>query len=119
MGTLLESTGRDASIRIWDILTAYCVKHIDTGGEWIRGIATSFDGVYIVAGRNYRTAMVWEASSGQPKASLPGHESYIECCAFAPALSHSNIAALAPSMVLSLRGSTFIATGSRDKTIKH
>ncbi|KAJ5792025.1 nuclear migration protein NudF [Penicillium pulvis] len=117
-GTLLVSTGRDASIRIWDILTGYCVKHIDTGGEWIRDIAPSFDGVYIVAGGNDRTAMVWEASSGQPKASLPGHESYIECCAFAPALSHSNIAALAPSMASSLRGSTFIATGSRDKTIK-
>jgi platelet-activating factor acetylhydrolase IB subunit alpha len=49
-GTLLVSTGRDASIRIWDVLTGYCVKHIDTGGEWIRDIAPSFDGVYLVAG---------------------------------------------------------------------
>ncbi|KAJ5642930.1 nuclear migration protein NudF [Penicillium longicatenatum] len=117
-GTLLVSTGRDASIRIWDVFTGYCVKRIDTGGEWIRDIAPSFDGVYLVAGGDDRTATIWEASSGQAKTSLPGHESYIECCAFAPALSHSNIAALAPLMVSSLRGSTFIATGSRDKTIK-
>ncbi|KAJ5263931.1 nuclear migration protein nudF [Penicillium angulare] len=119
-GTLLVSASRDASIRIWDALTGYCVRSIHTEGNWIRDISPSFDGACLVVGGNDRTATVWETSSGQPKATLSGHESYIECCTFAPASSHLYLGGLIPTAVLgvSLRGSSFIATGSRDKSIK-
>lgn len=119
-GCHLASASRDASIRIWDVLTGYCVKTIRTEGEWIRDVSPSFDGVYLVSGGNDRVATVWEAFTGNATASLPGHEGPVECCAFAPPASAANLAAIASSAALSPtpRSSAFIATGSRDKTIK-
>lgn len=117
-GCLLVSAGRDGSIRIWDVLTGYCVKTIYTEGQWIHDVSSSFDGVYLVSGGKNRTATVWEASSGHAKTELPGHVNDIECCAFAPPASFEYMAAIVPTAALSLRSSAFIATGSRDKTIK-
>ncbi|OGE52409.1 hypothetical protein PENARI_c010G03880 [Penicillium arizonense] len=115
-GNLLVSASRDASIRIWDMLTGYCVRTIDSQGEWIRDIAPSLDGRYVVSAGNDRAATIWEVSSGDAVARLLGHENKIECCVVAPAASLEYLAALVPKK--SHEEGLFVATGSRDSTIK-
>lgn len=39
-GNRLASASRDASIRVWDIATGYCVKTIRTGSGWIYSLPT-------------------------------------------------------------------------------
>ncbi|KAL2832940.1 WD40-repeat-containing domain protein [Aspergillus cavernicola] len=120
---LLVSASRDGSIKIWDVLTGFCVKTIDTETKsWIRDVSPSFDGKWLVSGGRDQSVAVWEVSSSDryPKATLLGHENFIECCVFAPPASYGHLATLAglkkpPPATSSCE---FIATGARDKTIK-
>lgn len=119
-GNLLVSASRDGSVRIWDVSTGYCVKVIKPSDSWIRDVAPSFDGQWLVSGGRDQAVTVLEVSSAEPKAALIGHENFIECCMFAPPASYGHLAILAglkkPPPINS--SSEFIATGSRDKTIK-
>ena len=68
----------------------------------------------------FQTARLWDASNSDHKATLVGHEHVIECCVFAPPAAYSYLARMAgiskPPPTNS--SSEFIATGSRDKTIR-
>lgn len=110
----LVSAGRDGSIRIWDVVTGYCLKTIDSG-DWIRDISVSLDG-FIVSAGNDRMAQMWDVSSGNITAQMIGHAGPVECCAVAPRASHAYMAVLGATK-LSGRD-VFVATGSRDKNIK-
>ncbi|KAL4918171.1 WD40-repeat-containing domain protein [Aspergillus aurantiobrunneus] len=117
----LVSASRDGTLRIWDVLTGFCVKVIKSSTEsWILDMAPSFDGKWLVSGGRDQAITVWEISSAEPKAALLGHENFIECCVFAPPASYPHLATLAglkkpPPATSSCE---FIATGARDKTIK-
>ncbi|KAF2105303.1 nuclear distribution protein PAC1 [Lophiotrema nucula] len=117
---LLVSASRDTTMRIWDISTGYCVKTIRGQCDWIRDVSPSFDGKWLVACGDNATALIWDVSTGELKATLLGHDNKIQCCTFAPPSSYTHLAALAglkkPPPVNS--SAEFIATGSRDKTIK-
>ena len=121
-GNLLVSASRDKSLRIWDVSTGYCVKTIRGHSDWVRDVSPSFDGRHLLSAGKDFTARIWDASSGDPKATLVGHEHVVECCVFAPPASYGYLAALAgldkkktPSASSSAE---FVATGSRDKTIR-
>ncbi|CAI6316587.1 unnamed protein product [Periconia digitata] len=119
-GNLLVSASRDKTLRIWDVTTGYCVKTIHGHADWVREVAPSFDGRWLLSAGNDQTARLWDASTGEPKCTFLGHEHTIECVAIAPPVSYSNLASLAglkkpPPMSSSAE---YIATGSRDKTIK-
>lgn len=119
-GNLLVSASRDKSLRIWDVSTGYCVKTIRGHADWVRDVSPSFDGRFLLSAGVDQTARIWDASSGEPKATLLGHEHVIECCVFAPPASYEHLAALAglkkPPPASS--SAEFVATGSRDKSIK-
>ncbi|PYH66436.1 WD40 repeat domain-containing protein [Aspergillus vadensis CBS 113365] len=117
---ILISASRDATIRIWDVSTGYCVKVIDSQGSWINDVSPSFDGKWLVTGGRDQAAMVWEVASAKSVASLIGHENFIECCVFAPPSSYKHLAAIAGLKTAppASSSSEFIATGARDKTIK-
>lgn len=119
-GNLLVSASRDKTLRIWDVTTGYCVKTIRGHADWVRDVAPSFDGRWLVSAGNDQTARLWDASSGEAKCTFLGHENTIECVAIAPPVSYANLASLAglkkPPPLSS--SAEFIATGSRDKTIK-
>ncbi|KAB8231437.1 Positively regulates the activity of the minus-end directed microtubule motor protein dynein [Aspergillus alliaceus] len=118
-GNLLVSASRDASIRIWDVGTGYCVKAINSQGSWIRDVSPSFDGKWLVSGGRDQAATIWEVSSADSKAVLLGHENFIECCVFAPPASYEHLATLAGLKKPPTSSSfEYIATGARDKTIK-
>ena len=112
----LVSAGRDGSIRIWDVMTGYCLRTIDSQGNWIRDISPSSDGSYVVSAGNDQMATIWNVSSGEVTARLIGHGGSIECCAIAPETSHVYLTGLG-SKELSGR-EIFVATGSRDNNIK-
>jgi platelet-activating factor acetylhydrolase IB subunit alpha len=73
-----------------------------------------------VSAGNDQTARMWDANSGEAKVTFVGHEHVIECVAIAPPVAYSHLAALAglkkPPPASS--SAEYIATGSRDKTIK-
>jgi platelet-activating factor acetylhydrolase IB subunit alpha len=119
-GNLLVSTIRDASLRVRDVSTGYCVKTIRGHSDWARDVSPSFDGPYLVSSGNDRTAIIWDALSGDIKATSIGHENAIECCAFAPPASYGHLATLvgrkkAPP---ASRPAEYVATGARDKGIR-
>jgi platelet-activating factor acetylhydrolase IB subunit alpha len=119
-GNLLVFASRDKSLRIWNVLTGYCVKTIWGHGDWVRYVSPSYDGQWLVSGGKDQTAMIWDAVSGEAKATLVGNENFIECCTFAPPASYRHFATL-----LGLKkpppansSTEYVATGARDKTIK-
>ncbi len=119
-GNLLVSASRDKSLRIWDVSTGYCVKTLRGHADWVRDVAPSFDGRWLLSAGNDQTARLWNAGSGEAKASFLGHEHVIECCIIAPPSTYVHLATLAglkkpppPSS-----SAEFLATGSRDKSIK-
>jgi platelet-activating factor acetylhydrolase IB subunit alpha len=119
-GNLLVSASRDMTLRIWDVTTGYCVKTLQGHGDWVRDVAPSPDGRFLFSGGDDRVPRLWDVSSGETKSTFLGHEHYIECVAFAPPTSYPHIAPLAglkkpPSASSSAE---FVATGSRDKTIR-
>ncbi|CZT04156.1 hypothetical protein WAI453_009603 [Rhynchosporium graminicola] len=119
-GNLLVSASRDKSLRIWDVSTGYCVKTLRGHADWVRDVSPSYDGRFLLSTGNDQTARIWDASSGEPKATLLGHEHTVECCVFAPPASYANISKLAglkkPPPTSS--SAEFVATGSRDKSIR-
>ncbi|KAF2812429.1 platelet-activating factor acetylhydrolase IB alpha subunit [Mytilinidion resinicola] len=119
-GNLLVSASRDKSLRIWDVTTGYCVKTIRGHADWVRDVTPSFDGRWLVSAGNDQTARLWDAASGDAKCVFLGHEHVVECVALAPPRSYPHLAALAglknPPPASS--SAEFVATGSRDKTIK-
>jgi platelet-activating factor acetylhydrolase IB subunit alpha len=119
-GNLLVSASRDKSLRIWDVSTGYCVKTIRGHADWVRDVSPTFDGRFLLSAGNDQTARIWDASSGECKATLLGHEHVIECCVFAPPASYGHLATLAglkkPPPASS--SAEFVATGSRDKSIR-
>ncbi|KAL2811993.1 WD40-repeat-containing domain protein [Aspergillus granulosus] len=116
---LLVSASRDASLRVWDVTTGFCVKTIQAN-DWLRTVSPSIDGKWLVSGGRDQAVTVWDASTAEPKAALLGHENDIQCCVFAPPSSYKYMATLAGHKAPPPADSTaeFIATGSRDKTIK-
>jgi platelet-activating factor acetylhydrolase IB subunit alpha len=119
-GNLLVSASRDKSLRIWDVSTGYCVKTIRGHADWVRDVSPSFDGRWLLSAGVDQTARLWDASSGEHKATFLGHEHTIECCVFAPPASYGHLATLAglkkPPPASS--SAEYIATGSRDKSIR-
>jgi platelet-activating factor acetylhydrolase IB subunit alpha len=83
-------------------------------------VAPSFDGRWLLSAGTDQTARLWDANSGEAKSTFLGHEHVIECVAIAPPASYASLATLAglkkaPPLSSSAE---FVATGSRDKTIK-
>ncbi|KAJ1325945.1 platelet-activating factor acetylhydrolase IB subunit alpha [Microdochium nivale] len=121
-GTLLVSASRDQTLRIWDVTTGYCLKTLRAHADWVRDVSPSFDGRFLLSTGNDRTIRLWDMSSANPdvKVTMMGHENVVECCAFAPPSSYEHLATLAgykkPPAATS--SAEFMATGSRDKTIK-
>ncbi|RPA74497.1 nuclear distribution protein nudF [Ascobolus immersus RN42] len=119
-GQHLVSASRDKTLKIWEVNTGYCIRTIEGHSDWIRDVTPSFDGKWLLSAGSDQTARIWDPSNGEPKATLVGHEHVIECCVYAPPTAYPHLAKLAglkkPPPASS--SSEYIATGSRDKTIR-
>ncbi|KAM6533990.1 Lissencephaly-1 [Fusarium falciforme] len=121
-GNLLASASRDVTVRIWDVTTGYCLKTIRGHSDWIRDVSPSLDGKYLLSTGNDRTLRLWDISMNTPETKMVmiGHEHCVECCAFGPPSSYQHLATMAGLKKAPPASSTaeFMATGSRDKTIR-
>ena len=119
-GNLLVSASRDKTLKIWDVSTGYCVKTFRSHVDWVRDVSPSFDGRWLISVGNDQTARMWDASTGEVKGTFLGHEHVIECCALAIPAAYPHLASLAGlrKPPPSSSSGEFLATGSRDKTIK-
>lgn len=120
-GNLLVSASRDKTLRIWDVTTGYCVKTLRGHSDWVRSVSPSFDGRWLLSAGNDQVARLWDASGqGDVKATFLGHDHVIECCTLAPAATYPHLATLAGLKKAPPASSSgeFLATGSRDKSIK-
>lgn len=119
-GNLLVSASRDKTLRVWDVTTGYNVKTIRGHVDWVRSVAATMDGRWLLSAGADQTIRAWSAESGDAKMTWTGHEHVIECCSFAPAAAYPYLADLAglKKPPPSSSAFEFIASGSRDKTIK-
>ncbi|KAM0737587.1 hypothetical protein ACQRIT_007591 [Beauveria bassiana] len=119
---LLVSASADQTIRVWNVNTGYCVKTLLGHGDWVRFACPSEDGRFLLSSSSDRTARLWDIDARESAAvlTLIGHENAVNTCAFAPPSSHQHLSSLAgAATAVPLSSSAeFLATGSRDKTIK-
>ncbi|KAM3448554.1 hypothetical protein MY3296_007666 [Beauveria thailandica] len=120
---LVVSAGADRTIRVWDVITGYCVKTLQGHGDWVRSVCSSEDGRFLLSSSSDRTARLWDIDARGPAAvlTLIGHENAVNTCAVAPPSSHQHMSSLTGAGEAATplsRVAGFFATGSRDKTIK-
>ncbi|KAL1836635.1 hypothetical protein VTJ49DRAFT_4832 [Mycothermus thermophilus] len=120
-GNLLVSASRDKTLRIWDVSTGFCVKTLRGHAEWVRDVCPSIDGRFVLSTSDDYTSRLWDitVANPEPKTTFIGHEHVVLCCAIAPAAAYPHLAAMAgvkkPPATSTVE---FMATGSRDKTIR-
>lgn len=121
-GTYLVSASRDKTVRVWDVQSGYAVRTIRGHTDWIKSVCPSLDGEYILSAGIDQSARISSFHKGEVKLVFVGHNHVIECACFAPTASYSYLAALeglkkpVPSQYS--KSFEYIATGSRDKTIR-
>ncbi|KAF5128175.1 Nuclear distribution protein PAC1 [Metarhizium anisopliae] len=119
---LLVSASADKTLRIWDTATGYCLKALRGHVDWVRDVCPSGDGQFIVSAGSDHTARLWDISVPNPenKITFIGHENAVGCCTFAPPSAYVHLASMAGLKKPPPANSSaeFLATGSRDKTIK-
>ncbi|KAK2590404.1 Lissencephaly-1 [Conoideocrella luteorostrata] len=119
---LLISASGDQTLKVWNVGTGHCLKTLRGHTDWVRSVCPSIEGRFLLSAGNDWTARLWDISDPNPesKLTLMGHAHGINCCAIAPATAYGYLAAMAGSKAQPPSGGAveFVATGSRDKTIK-
>ncbi|KAF9924822.1 protein with putative role during mitosis [Linnemannia zychae] len=122
-GDMIASASRDKTIMLWEVSTGFCVKTIVGHLEWVRYVQPSQDGRFLVSSSRDQTSRVWDVATGECKSEFRGHDNDVECAIFAPLTAYPYIKELigidpkVSAKVQALPGQ-YVATGSRDKTIK-
>jgi len=116
-GDHIFSCSRDKSIKKWDVSTGYCIQTIEGHDEWVRRVIVNDEGTMLASCSIDQTIRTWNIS-GQPLAVLREHTHVVECIAFSP----PNVVPLTEEARKNRKKSqvsgTYIASGSRDKTIR-
>lgn len=121
-GTYLISASRDETVRVWEVKTGFSIRTITGHSAWVKCVAPTWDSQYILSAGIDQTARISNLQTGEGKLTFVGHDHVIECAAFAPTTAYGHLAAIegvrAP-VASSYSGSfEYVATGSRDKTIR-
>lgn len=143
-GDYIVSCSRDKTVKMWEVATGYCVKTYTGHRDWVRMVrvlpsfgetgGTGQAGEYIATCSNDQSVRIWATQTKECKAELREHDHVVECIAWAPETATSAIreatatntgdGSAVNSSVSKLSSSAaalsgpFLASGSRDKTIK-
>eukprot|EP01132_Coremiostelium_polycephalum_P000700 gene700-863_t len=128
-GDQIVSSSRDKTIKLWEVATGYCTKTLVGHEDWVRKVIVSEDGGCIASCSNDQTIKVWNLIKGECITTFREHSHVVECLAFSPA----NIVEIPGSLLSTPEGKAkfkagaggtqfgtigYLASGSRDKTIK-
>jgi len=116
-GDQIVSASRDKTIKFWETSTGYCIKTLRGHDEWVRTIAITDDGTLLASGSHDKTIRLWDIARSECVNTLREHSHYIECLAFSPA-TLVQIDAPDGKTYKGKGSGAFLASGSRDKTIK-
>jgi platelet-activating factor acetylhydrolase IB subunit alpha len=116
----IVSASRDKTIRVFDVSSTHMVRTISGHAEWVRCVAPSEDSKLLASCSNDQTVRTWDPLTGEPKGEMRGHENVVEIVVFAPLSAYAAIRELAgiPNTDRTTRPGAYLASGSRDKTIK-
>ncbi len=63
--TLLASSGRDQTIRIWNMAERKCTVELEGHHDWVRSLEITTDNRFVVSGSWDMSVRVWNLNSGQ------------------------------------------------------
>jgi len=118
------SSSRDKTIKMWEVSTGFCVRTYTGHREWVRMVRVSLDGNLLASCSNDQTVRVWAAGGKDVKAEMRDHDHVVECIAWAPeaatqAINEAATAAAGGDNKNSFSHvGPFLASGSRDKSVK-
>lgn len=114
------TSSRDKTIKMWEVATGFCVRTYTGHRDWVRMVRVSLDGSLLASCSNDQTIRIWVASGKDTKVELRDHDHVVECVAWAPdsASEAINEAAAMDNKISSNHTGPFLASGSRDKTIR-
>ncbi|CAN0556536.1 unnamed protein product, partial [Ectocarpus sp. 12 AP-2014] len=98
--------------------TGFCTRTLKGDSEWVRRVALSDDGEMLASCGNDHSVKVWSVHSGQCLHDLREHTHVVESVAFAPESAERTLATAAGSAGSGAVRRRFVASGSRDKTVK-
>ena len=64
-GSIAVSTGRDQTIRVWNIDQRKCVGVLEGHYDWVRSLAITSDAKFVVSGSWDMSVRVWNLATGQ------------------------------------------------------
>lgn len=117
-GDQIVSASRDKTIKFWETSTGYCIKTLKGHDDWIREIVITDDGTLLASCSHDKTIKLWDLTKSECINTLRDHTHYIECVAFSPATLQQLDTADGKSYKGKAGSGVFLASGSRDKTIK-
>ncbi|PKI85179.1 Lissencephaly-1 [Malassezia vespertilionis] len=116
------SASRDRTLKLWETATGFCTRTLRGHSDWVRAVTVSSDARLFASASSDRTVRIWDAGTGEMRNELRGHEHVVECVMFAPATAYAALCALggirAPRDESAAHSGQFLASGSRDKTIR-
>ncbi|ORY99905.1 putative platelet-activating factor acetylhydrolase isoform 1B alpha subunit [Syncephalastrum racemosum] len=116
---IIVSASRDKTIKFWEMSSGYCIKTLAGHLDWVRSALPSEDAKYLVSCSNDQTARVWDLAKGDTRTELRDHEHVVECAIFLPLNTYGYVAELIGDTNRKEQvPAQYVATGSRDKTIK-
>lgn len=134
-GDHLLSCSRDCTLKVWETSSGFCKKTFIGHNDWIKMVRVNADGTLLATCSKDHTIIVWDANqsdllasssnSDHIKCTLKDHDHTVECIAWAPESAYANVLeATSPNQksdrttATTTTGSSFLISGSRDKTIK-
>ncbi|KAF9512030.1 hypothetical protein BS47DRAFT_1486515 [Hydnum rufescens UP504] len=83
-GLTLASGSFDATVQLWDPISATSITKLEGHSGWVNTIAFSPDGLCLASGSSDHTVQLWDPVSGTSIAKLEGHSSWVSIIAFSP-----------------------------------
>ncbi|KAH6580332.1 hypothetical protein BASA50_010169 [Batrachochytrium salamandrivorans] len=122
-GESFLTASRDSTIRLWETATGFATRTIQGHNDWVRDIAWSADGALVASCSNDQSILIWDSSTWSQISHLLGHTHVVESVAFSPLSQTPSMTKLALQTAVTVQPSSsgsqyFVASASRDKTIK-